>query len=120
GAAGLLGHGLMNSLRLSSDVSPILLAHVLINLNGCAATIQRIAASALRAGNPVVLACLHAVVIRLEARALETLKRLTTVVKCAPALGKRDATNPRRARQTAGLALDIHDASGLVSRLSYR
>ena len=37
----------MNSLRLSSDVSPILLANVVINLNGCASTIQRIATSVL-------------------------------------------------------------------------
>src|ERR1041385_4186963 len=110
----------MNSLRLSSNVSPILLANIPINLNRCAATIQRIATFALRARNPIILACLHAVVIGLKACAFEALERLTAVVQCAPGLGKSHATNPCRARQTASLALDIHDAPGLCFGLQRR
>src|SRR5437868_13826946 len=98
----------MNSFRLSSDVPPILIANIFINLNGCAATIQSIATSALRPGNPIILACLHAVVVGLETCSLEALERLTTVIECSSGLGKRHATNPCRASQAASFALDIH------------
>jgi len=110
----------MNSLRLSSDVFPILLANVLINLDGRAPTIQRIATSPLRAGNPIILARLDAVVVGLETCTFEALESLTTVIECAPGLGQRHAPNPRVTRQSAGLALDIHDASGLRLCLSSR
>src|SRR5512133_811998 len=110
----------MNPLRLSSDDSPILLANVFINHNWCAATIQRIAPSALRAGNPIILAGVHVVVVRLETCSLEALKPLTTVMKRATGLGKRDASNPPRSSQAASLALNIHDATptrpGLLRR----
>jgi hypothetical protein len=82
-----LSLGFMNPLGLSSDVSPILIANVVINLNGCAATIQCIATSALRARNPIILACLDAAVVGLETCALKTLKSLATIVECAPGLG---------------------------------
>src|SRR6185503_298427 len=98
-------------------LSPVLLANVFINLDGCAATVQRIATSALGAGNPIILSRLHAVVVGLEARPLEALERLTAIVECASGLGKRHPTNPRRASQTASFALDIHDPSGLCPRL---
>jgi hypothetical protein len=103
----------MNSLRLLSDVSPILIANVDIDLNWCAATIQRIATSALRARNPIILACLHAVVVGLEACALETLKSLALIVECAPGLGRRHTPYPGRTRESASLALNIHDAASL-------
>src|SRR4030095_10102089 len=54
-------------LRLSSDVSPILPAHIVINLGRSAASIQRVLAIALRAGNPKGVACLHVLVIVLKA-----------------------------------------------------
>src|SRR5690349_16503048 len=71
-----LGDIVMNSLWLSSDVSPILLANILIDLNGQTAAVERITTSALRAGNPIVLACLHTVVIGLEACTFEALEGL--------------------------------------------
>jgi hypothetical protein len=68
----------MNSVRVPPDIAPIFFAGVLVNLDGRVATIQRVAASALRTGNPIILARLYAVVVGLETRALETLERLTT------------------------------------------
>ena len=42
---------------------------------------------------------------------------LATVVERASGFGKGDATDPRTAGQSAGLALDVHNASGLRLRL---
>src|SRR5205085_406843 len=90
----LLGHGFINSLRLSSDVPPIPLANILINLHRQDRAIHAVSASPLRSGNPIIVACLHAIVVRLEAPSLETLKSLTPVVQCAPRLGQRHTANP--------------------------
>jgi hypothetical protein len=109
----LSGQTFMNSIWLASNVSPILLANVFIDLNGGAATIQRIASSALRAGDPIVLACHRAVVVGLKTCALEALESLAPVVESPPGLGERHAPNSRHARESASLALDVHDASRL-------
>jgi hypothetical protein len=78
----------MNSVGLSSDVSPIFLADVLINFNRRVATIQGVTASALGPGDPVIFACFYAVVIRLEACALEALKSVAALIESAACLGK--------------------------------
>src|SRR5262245_17311002 len=104
-------HGFMNSLGLSSDSLPILFAHVFINLNGCAPAVQRIAASLLRTGNPIILARLDAVIIGFEARAFEALERLTVVIERPASLGKPHATNASITSEPASFAFDIHDAS---------
>jgi hypothetical protein len=78
----------MNSVRLSSDVSPILLANILINLDGQTAAVKRVATPALRTGNPIILARLDAIVVGLETCALEALERLATVIECAPGSSK--------------------------------
>src|SRR6185437_14833758 len=108
-----LRHPFLNSLGLSSDLSPVFFPHVFVYLDRRAADIQCVSASALRAGNPIILAGLHTIVVGLETRALEALKRLATVIKCAARLGKRYTPNPSRARESPRLALDIHDASSL-------
>src|SRR2546423_9383678 len=109
----------MNSPRLSSDSPPRFPANVLVNLDGWC-PIQCIATSALRAGNPIILACLYTVIIGLEAGSLETLEGLPTIIKCAPGFGKRHATNPGPTSQTARFAFDIHDAPSLCFRLLCR
>src|SRR6185295_12437567 len=110
----------MNSLRLPSDVAPVFLACVLINLDERAATIQRVAASALGARKPIIISRLYAVIVRLETATLEALERLAAVIECAPSLGKRYTPNPRCSREFASLALDIHDATRLCCCLPSR
>jgi hypothetical protein len=80
-AATGLGQPFAASVGLSPNVSPIFLANVFVNFDGCAATIKCIATVALRAGNPIVLAGIHVVIIRFEPCALEALKLLAVVVK---------------------------------------
>jgi len=100
----------MDFLWSPSDVSPILLANVVVNLNGRAA-IQCIAAVSLRSRNPIVLSIFHVVVVGLEARALEALKSPSSEVKSATGLGKGHPAYARRSSQATGFALDIHDTT---------
>jgi hypothetical protein len=103
----------MNSFWLPPDFPPILIANVFINFNRYAAIVKRIAASTFRAGNPIILAGFDAVIIGFKPSTFETLECLTPIVERAASFGKSDAPNPCVARQTAGLALNIHDASCL-------
>jgi hypothetical protein len=73
----------MNLLRLPPNVAPIFLAGVFIDFDRHIGAIQRVAASTLRTGNPIILSRLYAVVVGLEASALEAPERLTTVIECA-------------------------------------
>jgi hypothetical protein len=106
------------SFWLSSDVTPILLAHIVINLDGSAAAMQRVSAVALRARNPEVIACLHVIVIRLETQPLQTLKAPAAIINRATRLGEHDTTNARRPNHTATLILDIHDATFHAMRVN--
>src|ERR1039457_1017349 len=98
-------------LWLASNVSPILLTHILVNLDGRAATIQRIATVTLWARNPVVVARVHIVVVGLETQPLETLKTPATIVNRPARLGKCDSPDACWPCQTTTLLLDIHDAT---------
>lgn len=115
---GISGHSFTSSLWLSSDLTPIGLAHIFINFNGRAATIQRITAPALGTGNPVILTRLNTKIIGLASFALETLECLTIVVKGTPGFGKGDATYTRRPRQHSRFALNVHYPPGLRSGLA--
>jgi hypothetical protein len=50
------GHVIVNPLWLTSNITPILYASVVINGNGQGRTIHSIAASAFRARNPIIFA----------------------------------------------------------------
>ena len=113
----LLGHAIMYPLWLTSDVTPIFGANIRINLHGQNRAIHAVSTSPLRAGNPVIVTGRFVVVIGFETCALEALEGLTMVVECTTRLGKRHATNPRRASQCARFALDIHNAPN--SRLRF-
>ena len=69
-----LSDGLVNSFRLAPDLAPIFFAHVFVDLDGCAAAIERVTAAALGAGDSVILACLDAVVVGLEAATFQARK----------------------------------------------
>jgi len=62
------------------------------------------------ARDPVVVSRFNLEVIGFEAAAFETLERLAGVVQGRAGLGKGDATNARRADDTADLRLDVHDS----------
>jgi len=55
------GQPLTASLWLMSDISPVLIANIVVDLDRRAATVQSIAAVALRAGNSVVVMGVHVV-----------------------------------------------------------
>jgi len=99
----------MNSVRLSPDVAPIFFADVFVDLDWRAA-VQRVAAAALGAGYPIIVARLDAVVVGFEASALEALECPAMVIESAASLGKRDTANPRRPSEPTGFAFDVHDA----------
>src|SRR5205823_3146165 len=80
-----LGCSFMNFVWLSSNLSPILPAHILVNLNGRVPTIKRITTVSLWAGNPIWLTCLCVFVVVLKAS--DTLKALALVVDGAARLG---------------------------------
>lgn len=61
--AGRLGDACTNSIWLSPDVPPVFFANAFVNLDGRAPAVQSVNTIALGAGNPIVLACIHVVVI---------------------------------------------------------
>src|SRR2546428_732009 len=71
-------------------------------------------------GIPVVLAAIDIVIVRLEARSLETLKFLAAIVKCPACLGERHAPNPSLTGQTPSLSFDVHNPTFVRFRLSRR
>lgn len=105
------------SLWLSSDVPPILLTHVVINLDGRAAAMQRVTAVALRTGNPEVVACLDVVVVRLKTQPFEALKAPAAIVNRPASLLERDSTNASGPNQPPALVLDIHNPTFHVMRV---
>jgi len=74
------------SVRLSPDISPILLSNIIVDLYGCVAGVQCVATAALGSGNPVVIATIDVVIIGFEALSFETLKFLTSIVQRAASL----------------------------------
>ena len=100
----------MNSPRLSSDVSPILLAHVVVDLDGRASAIQRIPAMALRTGDPEMLACFHVIIISFEAASFETLETPTT-----PRATQTKCNNGELTTCSIGLAV-VNGLKGMMSR----
>jgi hypothetical protein len=61
-------------LRLLANLGPILLSHILIDLNRNVADVQTILTVAAWAGDPIFLSRLHVAVVRLETGTLEAMK----------------------------------------------
>src|SRR5690348_11853095 len=95
----MLRDGSCCELRPPADLRSVLLAHVLVDLDGRALAVEPVRAVAPRPGDPVVLAGLHVRVVRLEAVALRAAKALAAVVERGTALRERDTTDPRGPRQ---------------------
>ena len=89
---------------------PILLAHILVDLDWDALAIKSVAAATLAAGNPVILSGSLLSVVGLEATADDSVKDLVAIVDGPARSIESDAPDTSRSDQTTSLPFDIHDA----------
>src|SRR5262245_39365754 len=99
----------MPVLGLTTDLGPVLVPYVVVDLHPGAFTVEPIRPADPASRDPVLLTCLDVDVVRLVAGALQALERPAAVVQGLAALGERHAPDARRTRESAGLAFDVHD-----------
>lgn len=98
----------MLQVRSFSNVGPILLSRIVIDLDGNIARVQAVLPIASRPGNPVFLPRTRVDVIRLKTTNRTEL--LATIGDRAACLRIRDAANSGRAIETIGLRFDVHNS----------
>jgi hypothetical protein len=98
----------MRKIRKAADLSPVLLACIIIDLDYAA--IERIPTVLVWPGDPELLSSGLIHEVRLETVTADRDKGTTLVADRSSRLGERDSANARRTDQSTGLVLDVHDA----------